>query len=194
VKFNINPYNVHDTTFRDSCGAVQTGNDSSITISSVTSNLRKLAATLHTHPAKGYAAQSAKDIYNLIEETIQKPYYYGAFVVAANGDQYAITITEPAKASAFLNTKAQFLDGNKWKEDSDIEKEFKNAYDHFLDNDSTKRNYAYEMAMSVVLKQFNTGVTLNKKDANGNFKPIVVNTIIPNPNKPKKKVYTQDCL
>jgi len=50
------------------------------------------------------------------------------------------------------------------------------------------------MAMAAVLNQFNTGITLNKKDASGNFKPIVVNTIVPNPNKPKKKVYPQDCL
>ena len=48
--------------------------------------------------------------------------------------------------------------------------------------------------MATVLKEYNVGVTLNKKDANGNFKPIVVNTIIANPNKPKKKQYVQDCL
>ena len=50
------------------------------------------------------------------------------------------------------------------------------------------------MAMSAVLNSFNTGVTLHKKDNNGNFKPIVVKTVIPNPNKPKKKQYVQDCL
>ncbi len=51
------------------------------------------------------------------------------------------------------------------------------------------------MAMAAVLTQFNTGVTLNKKDpATGKFKPLVVKTVIPNPNKPKKKQYVQDCL
>lgn len=49
------------------------------------------------------------------------------------------------------------------------------------------------MAMAALLKQFNTGISLYKKDANGNFKPVVVSISTPNPNKPKKKVYTIGC-
>ena len=94
----------------------------------------------------------------------------------------------------FTNTKSIFLDGAKWNETSNIGKAFKEAEKYFKNGDSTKTNYAYEMAMATVLKQFNAGVTLNKKDTNGNFKPIVVNTIIANHNKPKKKQYVQDCL
>lgn len=52
---------------------------------------------------------------------------------------------------------------------------------------------AYGMATTAVLSQFNAGVTLNKKDANGKFKPIVVKAT-PDPKKPKKTIYTQDCL
>ncbi len=195
VKFNINPNNVHDTTFVDSCGTVQTGNDSSIYISFTTSNLRKLAATLHTHPKIGYAAQSANDIYTLIETaaTEPAPYFKGNFVAAYNGDKYAITITDPVKAAAFYNTKNQFLNGADWDKNSIIGKAFKKAYDYFENGDSSKRNYAYEMALSAVLKQFDTGVILSKKDAIGNFKPIVVNTII-NPRRPRKIIYAQDCL
>jgi hypothetical protein len=47
--------------------------------------------------------------------------------------------------------------------------------------------------MAAVLTQFNTGVTLNKRDAAGNFKPIVVTTST-DPNNPKKTIYTQICL
>ena len=53
------------------------------------------------------------------------------------------------------------------------------------------------MAMAAVLKQFDAGVSLNKKDTNGNFKPIVINTtVIPRQGllKPEKTVYSQDCL
>jgi len=200
VNFAVNPYNVHDTTFSNNSGDVQTGTDTSITISSTTTNLKKLAAILHTHPPKGYAAQSAFDIYSLIEETMQNNYYQGAFVAAANGDKYAITITDPTKANAFFNTKAQSLNGTKWNEDSEIGKAYKKAFLHFeakYEGNPNSTNLAYEMAMAAVLKQYDAGVTLSKKDTNGNFKPIVVNTtVIPRQGlfKPEKTVYTQDCL
>ena len=53
------------------------------------------------------------------------------------------------------------------------------------------------MAMAAVLKQYDVGVTLNKKDANGNFKPIVVETGTRTTGPPKKPkivtTYTQTC-
>lgn len=91
---------------------------------------------------------------------------------------------------------AQNLDSEKWKEDSDIGKAFEKAKGFYENNDPNKRNYAYEMAMAAVLKQYDVGVTLNKKDANGNFKPLVVNTlVIPKQGlfKPEKTLYTSDC-
>lgn len=47
--------------------------------------------------------------------------------------------------------------------------------------------------MSAILNQYNAGVTLNKKDASGNFKPIVIKTY-PDLRKPKKTIYIQDFL
>ncbi|MBS1626938.1 MAG: hypothetical protein JSR09_07595 [Bacteroidetes bacterium] len=51
--------------------------------------------------------------------------------------------------------------------------------------------------MAAVLKQYDVGVTLNKKDANGNFKPIVVQTNITTTGRGifKKTIttYTQTC-
>lgn len=200
LNFAVNPYNVHDTTFSNTSGDVQTGTDTSITISSTTTNLKKLAATLHTHPPKGYAAQSPPDIYDMIQESVSNTYYQGAFVTASNGDKYAITITDPTKAATFFNTKAQFLDGRNWNENSDIGKAYKKALNNFRDkynSNPNKENLAYEMAMAAALKQYDAGVTLSKKDTSGNFKPIVVNTtVIPRQGifKPEKTVYTQDCL
>ncbi len=49
------------------------------------------------------------------------------------------------------------------------------------------------MAMAAVLKEFNVGVTLNKKDASGKFIPIIVNTMT-DPQKPKKKIYVRACI
>ncbi|MEY4703615.1 MAG: hypothetical protein RIR96_1512 [Bacteroidota bacterium] len=47
--------------------------------------------------------------------------------------------------------------------------------------------------MAAVLNQFQSGITLSKRDATGKFKPIVVKTVL-DPRKPKRLIYTQDCL
>lgn len=197
-KLKIDPYNMADTSLAwYKSSAVSTGTDSSIIISYTTGVLEYTAATLHTHPDKGYAAHSAKDIYEFLQGRIgEERHFMGTFVAAANGDQYAITITNPSQASAFLATKDQNLDGSKWRDDSDIGKAFENArkyYEKIYKGNPKEIHLAYEMAMSAVLNQFGAGITLNKKDAAGNFKPIVVRTG-KDPNKPKKIIYTQDCL
>ena len=198
----INPFNPTDTSVTGySCGAVQTGTDSSILIEYIYNpNTKRPITWLHTHNKNGYPAQSAKDIYELLADNLSNSNFQGAFVAAANGEQHAITITDPAKATAFLNTKSTYLDGTKWKEDSDIGKAFEKAYEAFEKkyknyDTTTQRNLAYEMAMAAVLSEYYTGITLHKKDpATGKFKPLVVKTATPNPNKPKKKEYTQECL
>lgn len=89
------------------------------------------------------------------------------------------------------------MNGDKWNAASAIGIAFKDAQNYFLDiykDSANKRNLAYEMAMAAVLNQFNIGITLSKRDSSGNFKPIVVKKVIPNPNKPKKFTYVQDCL
>lgn len=122
-------------------------------------------------------------------------------IIISNGDRYAVTVTDYNKAATFLYTKNQYLSGSAWNETSPVEKAFENAYGYYFDkvyksrDATTKRNLSYEMAMAAVLNSFNTGITLHKKDpATGKFKPIVIKTVIPNPNKPRKKEYVQDCL
>jgi hypothetical protein len=171
----------------------------------------RVKAMGHTHCKNGYAAQSADDIYRLLESqfagrndnNVNNKECVGYFVKAADGSKYAITITDTLAAKTFLGTRADNLDvtNASWKRGSDIEKEFASAYEYLKENyensgmvDSIARNKSYEMAMSAVLKKFNTGVTLNKADLNGNFKPIIVNTVTPDPNRPRKKTYTQECI
>ena len=79
--------------------SVQTGTDSTIAITSTTTNLRFLAGLLHTHPAKGHSAHSALNLYNLIEESLSNNHFQGSFVAAANGSQFALNVTDCAKAS-----------------------------------------------------------------------------------------------
>ncbi|MFZ4770081.1 MAG: hypothetical protein ACOYLO_07850 [Ferruginibacter sp.] len=196
-KITISSTTPQDTTSTSySSGTIQTGTDSSITISSTTNNLRFLAGLVHTHPDTGYSAHSSLDLYELIEETLSNNHFQGSFVAAANGDKYAVNVTDYAKAAVFLGTKNLYLDGAKWNETSVIGKTFRQAEKHFqamYKGNPNHTNLAYEMAMAAVLNQFNTGITLSKKDATGNFKPIVVKTA-PDPQKPKRIIYTQECL
>ncbi|MFT3910928.1 MAG: hypothetical protein QM737_16030 [Ferruginibacter sp.] len=195
-KFSVNPQNSTDTTFTGyKTSPVFTGTDSSINFSYNVPYLTVVASFFHTHPPKGYAAQSAIDIYNLIESTIGEPHTVGNFVAAADGSQYGITITDPSLAFAFLGTKSQFLDGTKWNTESDIGKAFDKAkiyFERLYKGNPNQTNLAYEMAMAAVLNQFNTGITLNKKDGS-HFRPIIVKTTH-DPQKPKKIIYLQECI
>ncbi len=195
-KLTINPYDVKDTTIGYRSSAISTGTDSSIEILfQMAPRLEYAVATLHTHPPTKYPAHSAGDIYQLLTIMLDKEEdYQGTFVAAANGSQYALSITDAARASAFLITQDQNLSGTEWNKYSDIGKEFKEAKNYFLGGDTTqsKKYFAYEMAMAAVLNQFGTGLVLNKKDAAGNFKPIIV-AKKPDPKKPKRNIYIQDC-
>ena len=78
---------------------------------------------------------------------------------------------------------------------STIGKAFKKAERHFLDlyrRDPNQNNRAYEMAMASVLSEFNTGITLSKKNDQGNFRPLVVRRQA-HPLYPQKSYYLQDC-
>ena len=174
-----------------------TGTDSSINMSySFPRNRSAVGCVIHTHPLKGYAAQSAIDIYTFIEDMADDPYYgVGNIVKAANGSQYGIVITDPTKAQQFLNTKSLFLNGADWNPTSTIGMAFEKAERYFLDlyrTDPNQNNRAYEMAMASVLTEFNTGITLSKKNAQGNFRPLVVRRV-PHPLDPQKSNYFQDC-
>lgn len=197
-KKRVDPYNPSIITIVGyKCGDIVTGTDSSISFNFSMPYLYEYGATLHTHPHGGYTAHSPDDIYHLIAERSTNSYYEASYVVGYDSSQYAITITDFARAGQFLNTRAQNLNGVNWDESSEIGKAFKRAYKDFFQlykKNPRQENLAYEMATAAVLSEFNTGVTLYKKDAMGNFKPLVVKTTTPNPRKPETKTYTQDCL
>ncbi len=197
-KFFVSPTNNTDTTFTNhyKTGIVQTGTDSNFNIQFDMPYRTILASMLHTHPPSGYSAQSPDDVYRLIENQLESRNFIGTFVVASNGSKYALNVTDLTQAATFYNTQPQFLNGSKWNENSAIGVAFKAAtlyYEKIYKGSPNQANLAYEMAMSAVLNQFNTGVTLSKQDTTGKFKPIIVKTA-PNPNKPRKKIYIQECL
>lgn len=196
-RFEVDRFDPLDTTFGSFIvGSMFTGTDSNIVMNYNIPYLSVEVAVLHTHPRSGYPGPSAADVYGLITSRLDNNNFVGTFTIAANGSQFALTVTDYDKARDFYNTKDQYLDGEKWKEGSEAGKVFKDAFKYFQEKykgDTNQDKLAYEMAMATVLNEFNSGVTLHKKDSNGNFKPLVIKTTTPNPNKPRKKVYTQDC-
>lgn len=100
---------------------------------------------------------------------------------AADGDVYALQVTDTAAARTFYTTKGAYLNTttNGWLDGTDIGSAFNAAtqyYQKLDNNESNVNNLAYEMAMSAMLSSYNTGVTLMKQDkSTGNFQPIMQN-------------------
>lgn len=183
AKVAVNPHDNTDvSTLYRYTNAVASGTDSSIVISPSYGTHDALLATVHLHPKSGMAAPSPPDIYSVINaRTFQmgsftKNMYQGAYVVAANGSKYSLTITDTTLAKQFYNTMSDNLDGRKWNAESDMGKAFEDAkiyYKKTYKRNANKENLAYEDALAVVLDKFNTGVGLLKYDpSTDSFKPL----------------------
>lgn len=194
------PYDTVTTT--SYTGTVHTGTTNTTAYTPAWPSWTFITAFLHSHPPAGYTCFSPGDLDDLILDNNYYPEFYGHYVVAANGTQYAMSVTNKASATAFLNQYNNRFDSTTkgWKPTSDIGIAFEKARIHYEKNvyinNPDAKNLAYEMAMSAVLEQFNSGVTIFKKNANDIFEPLVVNTtIIPKQGrKPEQRIYTQDCL
>jgi hypothetical protein len=193
-QFSVNP-NTHDTTLgKYYYGSAIQGGATGVYILFVDPfpPFTLPAGTHHTHPRDGYHAQSAADVYDDIGFQLLWSWFEGAMATGANGETFAVSITDYNQAAAFYNTRSQYLDGDHWKEDSEIGKAFsdvKKYFKQFYKGNPSKDNLAYEMAMASVLNEYNSGLTLFRRNAAGNFKPIIVKITVPNPSKPKKKIY-----
>ncbi len=150
----------------------------------------------HTHDSTSYSSQSAFDIYRLIEKYVDNSRYKSNFVKATNGEEFAISITNPQAALTFLNTRNNFLNGDKWKENTSIDTLRMKVYNDYLRKSATdenKYNIAYKNALAAVLEAFNAGITLYEKNSMGEFVPVVL-VARPDPKKRNKLRYTNPCL
>lgn len=182
-RVKVDPHdNTNITSDHYYTGNIIPGTDTSITIPVTVSDLDAIIATSHYHPASGYSAPSANDIYRVIEANgyntsqFTQGRFQGSFVEAADGSSYALKVTDATLANTFFGTQGSNLaqNGREWNPESDIGKDFTAANDYYLRKyGDSKTNQAYEEALGFVLNKYNTGVTLMKKDATGNFKPII---------------------
>lgn len=142
------------------------------------SNYYTILGSAHTHPADGFESFSVSDIYLFAQNHQANIDYRNIFVYGAGGGIYSLSIVDRAKFLDFTANypKSDYYDAViGWKENSSISIEFKKAFENFYENQKLSDNESFDLAMAHVLNKFNTGVALNKRDANGKFNPLFVN-------------------
>ncbi|HNP33974.1 MAG TPA: hypothetical protein PKN96_11840 [Flavobacterium sp.] len=196
-KYLVNSQNVTDTTFTNySNGTIHQGTDSNLTYTFTIPSHSVLYFKVHSHPPHRYSAPSVGDLFSLIDARQNEYHYQASIIRAANGNTYALFISDLHSASYFKSAYFQYLESTHWKSESAIGIAFQKAFVYFQEK---YKNYlpdgdnkAYEMAFASVLNEFSSGVTLAKIDSNGKFAPIIVTTST-DPRKPKRKIYSIDC-
>ncbi|MCX8522305.1 hypothetical protein OF897_00015 [Chryseobacterium formosus] len=157
----------------------------------------KVKAGVHTHPNVEFAGPSAADVYTFIEANKINNDFDHYFTIAYEGSEYVYTITDQYLFDKFKEKYPPntYLDSDTkiWDAGEKIGITFYEVFRSFRKQGKSK-NEAYELAMAFVLKKYNSGIGLSKKDANGDFKPIFVEEL-KDPNNPKKSIYnkTDNC-
>lgn len=107
------------------------------------------------------------------------PNYSTAYVLSADGSKYALVVDDPAKlaASAALYSSATYFDPatGGWQTGNSISTLFDQVEKSFNPNSLLSgpiAEEAFERAQAFILSTFDTGISLLKADANGNFHEI----------------------
>lgn len=160
---------------------VQTGTSSHVNlpVTSPSGADYTITGSAHTHPSDGFDSFSPADFYGFANSYTANNSFRTIFVYGPNGVVYSLTITNPDQFKNFMNNypKSEYFDTNTngWKDNSSIEKDFKNAFKDFYFNQKLSDNLAYALANAYALAKHNAGIAINKQDANGNFNTLFVN-------------------
>jgi hypothetical protein len=158
-------------------------NQGSIPSSQVTGNY---VADGHSHPNWGYADPSAGDLYGMltsIQTNINLKYRFVYGVAYGNSqdiDTYALIVTDPNAAEAFLTQFPEIQNTN--SESHDFMEDTKLGDDYFVAKRLFGRGFSSNLSdetyapgavgLAAILDKNNAGICIAKKDANGNFKKI----------------------
>jgi hypothetical protein len=127
---------------------------------------------------------SATDIYGFYDSHAAISSYNIKFVNGSDNSQYVLTITDQDAFDIFvltynLNTVDVFnqttnpTGTNFWKKNTKIYKLFMEVAQYFFSKGETQNN-SLSYGMAYVLKKFNVGVVLSKRQTDGSFKPIEI--------------------
>ncbi|TAF92574.1 MAG: hypothetical protein EAZ47_08540 [Bacteroidetes bacterium] len=123
----------------------------------------------------------------------------GSIVATAEGNKYAMTITDKQKAANFLLTRNQYLNESTgdWILGSDADLIRQTAQRTFISKfypvvDVSGKEKVDSYTMAAILAKFDVGLSLSKQNAEGKFEPIVVSAT-PNRRDPTKTNYSIAC-
>ncbi|MCX8532196.1 hypothetical protein, partial [Chryseobacterium luquanense] len=157
----------------------------------------KVNAGAHTHSPGGAAPPSATDIYSFMKANKINSEFTLYYTISCDGNDYVFSIVDSYKFKKFAETypEAEYTDPEHgiWKYGNVIGDDFEYLKSYFR-KQSKSKNEGFELATAYILKKYNSGVGLSKRDANGDFKAIFVEEL-PDPSNPKKKIYnrTENC-
>lgn len=152
------------------------------TLSCTTSGGMYSLAKLHSHPKSAspntfnFSPPSAGDVYSLAAANGRCTRMVDSYTVAYNGDEYVLHVTNPATTAAFLAANPRETNVDRtggFNPTSPIGKDFAKAELNFR-NQGYSVNDADGMATAYVLSSNNAGITLLKKDSDGQFKQLTV--------------------
>jgi hypothetical protein len=128
-------------------------------------------ADLHNHP--DYVVPSPGDFYGLVDLNNSHTDWNTRFVVTPDGSVYALVVVDLAKAVAWVaqNPKNQ-VQGSPPDFPVLIGDDLAEARSYLIHIEGLDELIADEMAMSLVLDKYDTGVALLKQDSNGDFKRL----------------------
>lgn len=128
---------------------------------------------------------SATDIYGFHNNHSAISSYNIKFVNGSDDSQYVLTITDQDAFDIFVatynmsntvdvfNQTSNPTGTNFWKKNTKIYKLFMEVAQYFFSKGETQNN-AFSYGMAYVLKKYNMGVVLSKRQTDGSFKPIEI--------------------
>jgi hypothetical protein len=135
--------------------------------------------SIHTHTNNLYSTPSAGDIYALIKANATNASWQYSYVIGADGSWYMLQVYDPTKAAAWVtaNPAATTVSGDSWIPNTNATgpyHDYLNAYNAVnpTGNAGALDVQAFETAQAYVLTANDTGVTLLKRDASGNYSEL----------------------
>ena len=154
----------------------------SLQVTTSASNMEVLGS-VHTHPPGAVEGPDAGDFYALLKGNGSNADYTIEYIYAGDGTKWALEITNPQAAAAFLSTYPQQTyidpdDPGDFASGSPMlgsETTVNNWFSSVGLNGGYSQTNGDAFALSYVLSSYNTGVTMLQADANGNYH--VVSTV-----------------
>jgi len=140
----------------------------------------------HTHNGDAYECFAPNDFYIFATANKYNANFTTMFTFGSSGGTYNVHITDLAKFKTFRDNypKVDYITDEAWKKGSSLRVDFDFVKDKF-EKQGKSKDEAFALAQAFVLKKYNTGMSISKKQPDGSFKSIFVkeNILLNNPNK-----------